>query len=39
MIFYANIVSNGENLHEVSNPIFWGKNKKNVKLSSAELSH
>ena len=33
------IVSFGDNLHEVSDPIFW-KNKKNItNLSSAESSH
>ena len=31
------IVSNGDDLHEMSNPVFW-ENKKNVTyLSSAEL--
>ena len=31
------IVSNGDNLHETSDPVFFGKNKKNViSLSSAE---
>ena len=33
------IVSNGDNLHEMSNPIFLGKNKKNItNFSSAELA-
>ena len=33
------IVSTGDNLHEISKPIFSKKNKKNiVKLSSAELA-
>ena len=33
-----NIVSHGNNLHELSNPVSW-KNKKNiVNLSSAELA-
>ena len=32
------IVSNGDNLHEMSNPVFWGKNKKEYfKLSSAQI--
>ena len=32
------IVSIGDNLHEMSNPVFWEKNKKNINsLSSAEL--
>ena len=31
------IVSNGDNLHEMSKPVFW-KNKKSVNLSSAELA-
>ena len=29
------IVSNGDTLHEMSNPVFW-KNKKTISLSSAE---
>ena len=34
------IVSNGINLHEISNPVFEGKNKKNViNLLPAELAH
>ena len=33
------IVSNGDNLHEMSNPVLWGKNKNNViNFSSAELA-
>ena len=33
------IVSIGDNLHEMSVSVFWGKNKKNViSLSSAELA-
>ena len=24
------IVSNGDNLHEMSSPVFWEKNKKNI---------
>ena len=33
------IVSNGDNLHEMSNPIFWGKKYENItNLSSAELA-
>ena len=33
------IVSNGDNLHEISNPVFWEKNKKNViSLSSVEFT-
>ena len=31
------IVSIGDNLHEISNPVFW-KYKKNIKLASAELA-
>ena len=32
------IVSTGDNLHEMSNAVFWGKNKKNItNLSFAEL--
>ena len=30
----------GDNLHEMSNPVFWEKYEKNViSLSSAELGH
>ena len=33
------IVSKVENLYEMSNPVFWEKDKKNIiSLSSAELS-
>ena len=33
------IVSNGDNLHEISNPVFWGKKEKNIiNLSSAEFA-
>ena len=33
------IVPNGDNLLEMTNPVFWGKNKKNItNLSSAELA-
>ena len=33
------IVSNGDNLHEMLNPVFWEKNKKNIiNLSFAELT-
>ena len=32
------IVSIGDNLHEVSDPIFW-KNKKNITNLSAESAH
>ena len=33
------IVSNGDNLHEILNPVFW-KNKNNIiNLSSAEYAH
>ena len=33
------IVSDGDNLHEMSNPVFW-ENKENViDLPSAELAH
>ena len=31
------IVSNGDNLHEMSNPVFWEKQEKYFKLSSAEI--
>ena len=32
------IVSNGDNLHEMSNPVFWKKIRKNIiSLLSAEL--
>ena len=32
------IVSFGDNLHEMSNPTFWGKNlKKYFNMSSAEI--
>ena len=33
------IVSNGNNLHEILNPVFWGEKKKkekNIHLSSVE---
>ena len=30
--------SSGDNLHEMSNPIFW-ENKKNINLLSAEFAH
>ena len=34
------IVSNGDNLHEMSNPIFlWKIRKKIMNLSSAEFAH
>ena len=33
------IVYNGDNLHGMSNPVFWEKNKKNIThLLSAELA-
>ena len=33
------IVSNGDNLHEMSNPVFWKKNKENIiNLPFAELA-
>ena len=33
------IVSNGDNLHEMSNPVCWEKNKKSIiDLLSAELA-
>ena len=32
------IVSNGDNLHEMSNPVFWEKNTKNINLLSAEFA-
>ena len=31
-------LSRGETLHEVSNPIFWEKNQKRIRFSSAELA-
>ena len=31
------IASLGDNLHKMSNPIFW-KNKKNINLSSAKFA-
>ena len=35
---FIQIVRNGENLHEMSNPALWEKNKKNIiNLSSAEF--
>ena len=30
------IVSLGDNLHEISNPVFWENKKNNLNLSSAE---
>ena len=30
------IVSNGDNLHEMLKPVFWEKKKKYFKMSSAE---
>ena len=34
------IVSNGDNLHEMPNPVFWEKIKKNItSLSPAELAN
>ena len=30
------IVFNEDNLHEISNPVFSGKNKKNISLFSGE---
>ena len=39
MQIVSNVVSNGDKLHEMLNPIFWKKNKKNIiYLSSAELA-
>ena len=35
--YFLQIVSKGENLHEMSKPFFWEKKKKNINLSSAEL--
>ena len=32
------IVSNGDNLHEMSNPAFWGKKKKTINSPSAEFT-
>ena len=32
------IVSNGDNLHEMSNPVLW-ENKKNINLLSAECQN
>ena len=31
------IVLNGGNLHEMSNPVFWEKQEKYFKMSSAEF--
>ena len=31
------IVSTGDNLHEMSNPVFLGKKEKHFKMSSAEI--
>ena len=34
------IVSIGDSLHEMSDPVFWEKNKKNIiNFSSAEFAH
>ena len=33
------IVSIGDNLHEVSNPVFWENKKNTINLSSAELAY
>ena len=30
------IISIGDNLHEMSNPVFWGKQEKYFSMSSAE---
>ena len=35
---FMQIVSKADNLHEMSNPVFW-ENKKNVNFSYAEFSH
>ena len=32
------IVSNGDNLLEISNPVFWEKSEKLTNMSSAELA-
>ena len=32
------IFSIGDNLHEMSNPVVFGENKKNMNLPSAELA-
>ena len=32
------IVSSGDNLHEISKPIFWKKSENIIDLSSAELA-
>ena len=32
------IVSIGDNLHEISNPVFWENKKNIINLSSAELA-
>ena len=38
LLHFVQIVSRGDNLHEISKPIFW-KNKKNIiSLSSAEFA-
>ena len=31
------VFPNGENLHEMSNPVFWKKLEKYFKMSSAEI--
>ena len=33
------ILSNGDNLHEISNPVFCENKKNIIRLSSAELTH
>ena len=35
---FMQIVSNGDNLHEMSNPVFWENKKNIINLSSAELA-
>ena len=32
------IVSSGDNLHDMSNPVFWEKYENTANLSSAELA-
>ena len=34
--YFLQIVSNGDNLHEMSNPVSWEKEEKYFKLTSAE---
>ena len=36
--YFMHIVSNGDNLYEMPNPVFWKKIRKNINLSSPELA-